>query len=238
MVDKETCFMIINAVHTLKHTDKGVPNTPLRELIRQTPVIAASAVLLFLILCCLIFGIFTTTKCINWQRKKLESTQQACSRRVEKMDKYMDKTDGNAMFSRKASHIGKGDKERMEAIVDEIAVRSDPNPPARRRRLPLMGQSNDLESDNGQQHLFDDSRAVTKFLTNKLYTGLKHPQHGRTFRDIVEKVLEETRATRGEQARRDTTSQQDVQEMAVSLNGNTPSARNESKMEGIELRRS
>ena len=114
------------------------------------------------------------------------------------------------IFSRKSGHINESDMRRGSDFVDQIMSTSDIQgapPPQRPRRtlkqisLQLMGRdtqktNSNVESDaesGRRQHLSGGSHAVAKFLANKLYMGLKHPQQGRAFRDIIQKIMDDTR---------------------------------------------
>ena len=100
------------------------------------------------------------------------------------------------MFSEKNSreHANKGSD-----IVKEIAgdcqshgdSRSRSGPPPKRRQRQQT--DNSPESEQQLCQLPASSFAIASFVADKMYIGLKHPQHGKTFRDIVQKVMDETR---------------------------------------------
>lgn len=180
--------------------DKSVPNTPFRELIKQTPVIAITSALALLAVCTLIFIAYIVKKYLKFQAKKLQSKDQRLYSNLKKVDRKIESSGG--IFSGKSEHIEKEHLEKGGAIVDQV-VGSDSTdrgsksgpPPRRQTSLHLRRQervTTDSDLESGQPKFTD--RTVTKFLANKLYIGLKHPHHGKTFRDIVERVLAETRA--------------------------------------------
>lgn len=74
-----------------------MPNTPLRELIRQTPVIAVCTVFLIVIICALILSIFVAKNCFDIQRRKLQSNDTKVCKDITQLDKSVKKS--NDIFS-------------------------------------------------------------------------------------------------------------------------------------------
>ena len=77
-------------IFILSYTDKRVPNTPLRELIGQTPVIAVCSVFLVVIVCALILSIFVAKNCFDVQKKRLQSNDTKVCKSVTELEKYDD----------------------------------------------------------------------------------------------------------------------------------------------------
>ena len=92
-----------NIVFILCYIDKSVPNTPLRELIRQTPVIAVCSVFFVVIVCALILSIFVAKNCFDIQKKKLQSNNTKVCKSVTELDKSIDKTN-DIFFKQITSH--------------------------------------------------------------------------------------------------------------------------------------
>ena len=213
----------------LSYTDKRVPNTPLRELIGQTPVIAVCSVFLVVIVCALILSIFVAKNCFDIQKKRLQSNDTKVCKSVTKLEKYD-----------KSLHMQVEDTDFVKDVVRSVAG----NPPCRNTRrtnssqrfpivckflrlqsAPVSGtnqeqqaddrlsrsldlqaqQPNNTVSDTGTQgnritndgaspedSLSKGSYAVTTFVANKLYAGLKHPTHRQKFRTIVTRLMEAT----------------------------------------------
>ena len=186
-----TCIIYICA-------DKRVPNTPLRELIRQTPVIAITATLGLLVICSLIFIAFIVNKCLLYQyKKRCQSKTDRGQKKLNKADKLLssNKSKSECTFS----HIN---NETGSAIACEII---GPEPSSRgassskRRRLqkqqPVEETDNGLEMAERGQKPFSD-HTFAKFLANKLFIGLTHPQHGETIHKIVKKIMDEAQVQR------------------------------------------
>ena len=74
-----------------------MPNTPLRELIRQTPVIAVCSVFLIIIICALILSIFVAKNCFDIQRRKLHSNDTKVCKEITQLDKSVKQS--NDIFS-------------------------------------------------------------------------------------------------------------------------------------------
>lgn len=91
---------LIIIIWSLYLSDKRVPNTPLRELIRQTPVIAVCSVFLFVILCALILSIFVAKNCFDIQRRKLQSNDTKVCKDITKLDESVNQS--NDIFSTKS----------------------------------------------------------------------------------------------------------------------------------------
>ena len=51
----------------------------------------------------------------------------------------------------------------------------------------------DAGPEESREQISKSSYAVTNFLANKLYAGLKHPTHGRKFRQIVNELMNATK---------------------------------------------
>ena len=227
-----------NIVLILCYIDKSVPNTPLRELIRQTPVIAVCSVFLVVIVCALILGIFVAKNCFDIQKKKLQSNNTKVCKSVTELDKSIDKS--NDIFSNKSHHMKVEDTDFVKDVVKTVAG----NPPCKNTRrmnsshrfpvvckflrlqsAPVLGtdqkqqvddrlsrsldqqsqqpsdkvsgigpQGNRISNDGAsEESLSKGSYAVTTFVANKLYAGLKHPTHCKKFRKIVTKLMEATK---------------------------------------------
>ena len=206
--------MIFYYIHLI--ADKAVPNTPLRELIRQTPVITVCAVFLFTILCTLILGIYVVKKCYEYRRDKLKNPDRRDCDSTHKLDKDLNKNP-NGMFSSKSTHIKEEDTKFIGNLVDKVMGTvqqctsgthqlQGPRLHSRRRQNdPESGhglEEQRSQSDSPQQQpdttepkpdpLSKGSHTVTTFLANKVYTGLKHPTHGKKFRRVVKKLLKKT----------------------------------------------
>ena len=106
-------------------SDKRVPNTPLRELIRQTPVIAVCSVFLFVTLCVLILGIFVAKNCFDIQRRKLESNDTKVCKDITKLDKSVNQS--NDIFSTKS-------QDEDTDFVTDVVKNAAGNPPCKDTR--------------------------------------------------------------------------------------------------------
>ena len=133
----------------------------------------------------------------------------------------------------------------MRAIVDSAFnndTRSAPPPPAARQHLskPLTAWASwyteCIESDHGEQQVFDGTLTVSKFLATKLDPHWSEtPSAWAQFRDIVKKIMEDVSEP-----------QQNGTVAAASLNGNSkdmrgntlPTNENESRQDDIELQSS
>ena len=180
-----------------------MPNTPVEELIQQIPVIAiiiATAVVVMLV-CTLIFVAFVVTKCIKY---KLQSQEKKVTNRLSSAEKTIDKSD--KMFSKTycKEHANKGSNIVREVAGDRQSHRNAKTlsgPPPKKNQT-------DSSPESGQrlQQLPASSHAIASFVADKMYIGLSHPRHGKTFREIVQKIMDDTRQLDTEGVSENTTS--------------------------------
>ena len=213
--------------------DKRVPNTPLRELIRQTPVIAVCSVFLFVILCTLILSIFVAKNCFDVQRRKLQSSDTKLCNGINQLEKTMDQSDD--LFSQKSQ--GEDTHFVTKVVAGNLPCKDTRTSPSHRfpvarkcirllsvpvpataqkqqvdvefgrslsesnqqaQQLNGVGTNSDqrrVGHDGGaEEGLSKGSYAVTTFVANKLYAGLKHPAHRKKFRKIVTELMKATKS--------------------------------------------
>ena len=103
----------------LSSTDKRVPNTPLRELIGQTPVIAVCSVFFVVIVCALILSIFVAKNCFDIQKKRLQSNDAKAYKTVNELEKYDE-----------SNHMQADDTDFVKGVVKSVAG----EPPCRNTR--------------------------------------------------------------------------------------------------------
>lgn len=177
-----------------------MPNTPLRELIRQIPVMVITAALLFFGICFLIFVGCMVKKCYQWQNRFRQGEEKRTSKDLDNVAKNT-----SGPLSKRP--------DVNPAAIDEIVdgelrpTRGDPNvaggpppPPSstgrRLRRIMSRQKSKEYELESGGRgQLSGGSLALTKFVANTLFKGLTDKDHGPKFKQIVDKVMEEARRT-------------------------------------------
>ena len=114
-----------------------MPNTPLRELIRQTPVIAVCSVFLIVIICGLILSIFVAKNCFDIQRRKLQSNDTKVCKDITQLDKSVKQS--NDIFSENM-------QDRDSEFVDTVVKNAAGDPPCKNthtrtsstRRFPVV----------------------------------------------------------------------------------------------------
>lgn len=111
--------IIIIIIFILSSTDKSVPNTPLRELIGQTPVIAVCSVFLVVIVCALILSIFVAKNCFDIQKKRLQSNDTKVCKSVTELEKLDE-----------SNHMQADDTDFVQGVVKSVAG----DPPCRNTR--------------------------------------------------------------------------------------------------------
>lgn len=150
-------------------------------------IIIATAVVVLLV-CTLIFIAYVVTKCISY---KLKSEEEKVCNGLSSVRKTIDKSD-KEMFSEKNSqeHANKG-SDIVKKIAGNFQSHGDSRSRSGRPSKRLERQQTDSSTPESGQ-LPASSHAIASFVADKMYIGLKHPQHGKTFRDIVQKVMDET----------------------------------------------
>lgn len=172
-------------------------------------IIIATAVVVVLV-CTLIFIAYVITKCITY---KLQSPAKKVCNGLLSAGKTIDKYD-DEVFSKKNSqeHANKG-SDIVKEIAGDCQSHRDPGsrsgPPPKKHQRHQIYSSPESGQQSGQQirQLPASSLAIASFVADKMYIGLKHPgQHGKTFRDIVQRVMDETKPVNTEGESQITTS--------------------------------